>query len=610
MCGINGFNFVSKEKIESMNKITSHRGPNQSQIWIGKKVSFGHNRLSIIDLSKTGNQPMHSKDGNLVIIYNGELYNFQDLKKELPDYNFIGSSDTEVILAAFQKWGHDCIKKFNGMFAFAIWDKKNQELFLARDQIGIKPLYYFWDNKQLIFSSEIKAILTHDIPRHLDTDALNHYLRLLFVPEPRTMFADIKKLPPRSYATLKKGKFEIKKYWEPSRGEYTKKSKAELVKETKEQVENAVERQLVSDKPLGVYLSGGIDSSVVLHSMAKKHSKIDTFSVGFELSDGEEQKKFNADFHLAKKTSEFYKANHHEVLVSEKDVAELLEKAIWHMDEPVSKPTAIAMMKIAQFAKKNVDVVLGGDGGDEIFGGYERYRLSLLSSYYQKIPSPIRSIASLNSKLKKLNTPPGIHRYSLFMFQKDKLLERVLSKDFFNQSTYQFFDQQFFQKNPYKTFEEQMMDTDRQSWLVDDSLILTDKMAMSAGLEGRVPLLDKELVEFAAKIPLKYKVTGRGTKVILKEAFRGHIPELLYNQPKRGWYAPGSKWLRLGPIYNLAEEALTKEYNPNTAHLFNWDYLQKLLVEHKEKKGYHVTILWAVLTFQIWAKLYKITNNK
>lgn len=607
MCGINGFNFKDELLVTKMNEVTKHRGPDSSGIFLDEEVSFGHNRLSIIDVSDRASQPMYSDDENLVIIFNGEIYNFKELKKELKDYLFKTDSDTEVILASYKKWGKDCVKKFNGIFAFAIWDKKTKELFVVRDQMGIKPLYYFWDGKKFIFSSEIKAILEHKVPRILNKEAFNHYLRVLYVPEPHTMFKGIYKLPPASFGVLKEGELNITKYWELTEGKKLDFSKKEIIKQLKQKILNSVERQLISDRPLGIYLSGGIDSSVVLHNVSKLRSKIDTFSIGFDLTEAEESEKFNADFNLAKKTANYYGTNHHEVFLQSKDVVNIFKKAVWNMDEPIANATCIAQMALANFAKKDVDVVLGGDGGDELFGGYERYKLSLVASYYQKFPLFLRKLLNKHPKFKKLNTPQGIERFALFLFQKDPILERVVDKNISDKNiSYDFFDKKYFEDNKERSFEEVFMETDRRSWLVDESLMKTDKMSMAYGLEQRVPLLDKELVEFAKIIPLKFKLNLFDTKIILKEAYKKDLPGFLFNQPKRGWFSPGAKWLRHPEIYKMAQEVLSENYYSETKNIFNWSEVEKVLEDHYNKKEYNLTIIWAILTFQIWAKRYNI----
>ena len=592
-----------------MNLVNRHRGPDDSGKFSEDGVSFGSNRLKIIDLSDKAAQPMKSFDEREVIVFNGEIYNFKELKDELKSfYPFKSESDTEVVLASYRKWGSDCVKKFNGIFAFAIWDRSRREIFLARDHIGVKPLYYYLNGGKFIFSSEIKSILEHPISRRLNLEAFNQYLRVLYVPEPLTMFEGIYKFPQASRAFYKDGKLNIEKYWSVEPGNYLDISKTHVEEELRNRIQQSVKTQLISDRPLGIYLSGGIDSSVVLASASKIRSAIDTFSVGFELKEEEQKEKFNADFKLAKKTASFFGSNHHEVLIKPSEVFDLFEKSAWFTDEPISNPTAVSMLKLSGFSKEKVDVVLTGDGGDELFGGYDRYRLSLAASLFQKIPHFLRSPFNLNSWFKKLNTPAGIERFRLFMFQKDDILNRVISSDYFNYDiSKSFFEKKYFNQIIENTkFEETFMNVDRQTWLTDFALMLGDKLSMASGVEARVPLLDKNLVEFAARIPLKYKVGFFNTKKILKDAYKGRIPDFLLNQPKRGWFSPGAKWLRMDEMRLVAEEILSDGYYSETAPLFNWPEVKEVFKMHLISKEYNLTILWAILTFQIWARRYNI----
>ncbi|QQG46197.1 MAG: asparagine synthase (glutamine-hydrolyzing) [Candidatus Niyogibacteria bacterium] len=619
MCAINGFNFLDRALIARMNAVNRHRGPDASGIFSEDGISLGHNRLSIIDLSEKAGQPMKSFDEAEVMVFNGEIYNFKELKSELGgSYPFKSESDTEVILAAFRKWGPDCVKKFNGIFVFAIWDRAKREIFLARDHLGVKPLYYYIKDGKFIFSSEIKSILEHAISRRLNLEAFNHYLRVLYVPEPLTMFEDIYKFPQASRGFYKNGELKIEKYWEIEPDNYLRASKARIGEELRNKIQQAVKSQLISDRPLGLYLSGGLDSSILLYNMAQERGKIDTFSVGFSLKEEEQKEKFNADFNLAKKTASFFGTNHNEVIIGPGEVWDFLERSVWQMDEPISNPTASAMLKLSGFAKNKVDVVLAGDGGDELFGGYERYRLSRIATLFQKIPGFLRAPFNLNRKFKKLNTPAGVERFALFMFQKNDILKKVVSSDYFNRDVSKsFFERRYFGQpsetsdSDFKTvfsgnFEETLMNVDRRTWLTDFALMLTDKMSMANGLETRVPFLDKNIVEFAARIPLQYKIDLFNTKKILKNAYRGRIPDYLLNQPKRGWFSPGAKWLRADEFRNRAEEALSPGYYPATKALFDWRDIKQILENHISGKEYNLNILWAILTFQLWAKRFNI----
>jgi len=640
MCGINGFNFKDEELVQKMNEKLKHRGPDDSGFWVDENVSLGHQRLSIIDLSERGHQPMHSD--RYVIVFNGEIYNYREIKKELPDYQFKSDSDTEVILAAYEKWGRDCLAKLNGIFAIAIWDKEKKELLLARDRVGVKPLYYYiggrrghesrgdeeadragkargqGGDKIFVFSSEIKAILEHpDVKREVDIEALNHYFRVLYVPAPLTMFKGVRKLEPGHYVLLRNGKVELGNWIKYGHAENKKEgdeSKEKYLDEIRALMQNSVRGQLVSDRPLGVFLSGGIDSTSVLGNMSKLgHEKIKTFSVGFDIEDPDN--KFNADFNLAKETAKYYGTDHHELLISSKDILENIEDVVWHLDEPICNTTQVATYLLSKMAKEKVAVVLGGDGGDELFGGYERYRLSYLMSRM--------GVAFKLGRLfgKKLDYPKGIERYSKFMFQEEDEVGRVLRPDIDKKGlTKEFYKNKFeeMRKDPsirlgagkeergeMNSFEQDFMMMDFKTWLTDESLMRTDKMTMAFGLEQRVPILDYRMAELAYTIPTNMKVgmLRNQTKLIWKEAMDeflpNHIKESAY---KKVWLTPMSDWLR-GDLNFWAREVLSNEY-ADTSKYINLDEVRKMFFDHCDKKKYNLYLIWAVITFQIWYKRF------
>jgi len=608
MCGISGFNWKNESKIVSMMQTLSHRGPDANGIFVDEKISLGHNRLSIIDLSISANQPMYDNTGELVIVFNGEIYNFKELKRELEEeYEFKTKSDTEVILAGYRKWGKDVVNKLNGMFAFAIWDKRDKSLFCARDHAGIKPFYYFWNGKKLIFASELRAILTHNVPRDLNKDAFNHYLRILYVPEPMTMVKDVYKLAPSHTLLFKNGSISIEEYGvdsiEPFNLTYP-----ETVKAVREKVIKSVGRHLVSDVPVGLYLSGGIDSSIVLYSMSKFRKGIKTFSIGFDLEDKGEQVKFNHDFELARQTASFFGSEHHSFRVSASDVISTLEDVAIHNSDPISHPTAVAMLLFAKFAKQEVSVVLNGSGGDELFGGYERYRLVLAASYYKKLPKIVRKVGNMYSKIAKLEYGNTSDLFAKFMFQKDEKLLSVISPSILKADTLikTHFQDHYLSKCGTNDPVTCLMDTDRQSWLPEYFFMLSDGMSMASALEERVPLMDKELVSLARSMPRSYKIDLFGTKKVLKDAFKDDLPDFLFRQPKRGWFAPGAKWFRDPEFSKFAREVLSEEYYEGTRALFNWPGVEEMLNKHISKEKYNLISLWAILTFQIWARKYQI----
>lgn len=603
MCGIAGFNWGGKELGEKMGSCLEHRGPDDSGVFADDGVTLSHRRLSIIDLSKSASQPMRDNDDELVIVFNGEIYNFKELREELSLwYMFKTKSDTEVILAGYKKWGKEVVEKLNGIFSFAIWDRKKQELFCARDYMGVKPFYYFFDGERFIFASEIKSILEHDIKRELDLEVFNQFMRVLYAPEPKTLIKGINKLPPGHSLTLQGKKLIVDKFYEPSLD--TKDiSYKEALSQVRRGVEQAVERQLVADVPVGVYLSGGIDSSAVLASVAKVRKNIKTFSVGFELSDDEEREKFNKDFELAESTAKYFGAEHHPLILSVEDIANNLEEVIGSIDDPISNPTSIPMALLSKFAKREVTVVLSGNGGDELFGGYERYRMSRRVDIIGQVPW-VKNF--LPKKIKGALQMSALERLAQFEFEKDKRLSRVVSRDIFKpMSSVSKYFAKYVDSSLDKT--DTLMLADIRSWLPDQALSLGDKMSMQGSLEERVPLLDREVVDLAMSLPLHFKVTPFGTKKILKDAFRGVLPQELFKEPKRGWFSPGAKWIRREEIQKIFKKVLSPDYYASTESVFDWSEVSKMLEDHISKKEYNLTILWAILTFQIWAKKYSIS---
>lgn len=605
MCAINGFNWKDDKAIIHMNNATKHRGPDGTAYFVDEGVSLGHNRLSIIDLSKEADQPMYSDDGELVLVFNGEIYNYKELKREIgAGYNFKTNSDSEVIIASYRKWGGECVRKFNGIFAFAIYDKKRNEIFLARDHAGIKPLYYFFENNKFIFSSEIKGILKHNLKRKLNHEALSLYFHLLYVPEPMTIFDGIQKFPSSHTAIFRDNNLSFSKY-EPE--EFSNKVSVTSFS-LRNTLDDAVTRQLVSDRPVGLYLSGGIDSSIILDCLSKTDTEPVTFSVGFGLNDESEEVKFNSDFHLAKKLSEHYRTKHTELMITPEIARESIEKVVQMMDEPISNPTEIAMYELSKLARNNVAVALSGEGGDEFFGGYERYRLSLLASYFQKIPKEIRMILNKFEIVEKANIEPGLDRFARFMFQKDKILMRVIqNREIYSKKyTELFFETKFGALLKAKDFEKSLMEIDQVTWLKDEALARSDKMSMANGLEMRVPFLDTKVINFSKNMSTSMKISLFDTKLMLKHSFRNRLPEFILNQPKRGWFSPASKWLRTKEFEMYTKEVLSASFYKNTKDLFNWGEVESILESHLSRKEYNLNLIWSLLTFQIFARVSKL----
>ena len=610
MCGISGFNFVDKILVEKMTSAIAHRGPDASAIWVGTDVSFGHNRLAIIDLSERGVQPMWDTLHEVVIVFNGEIYNYQELHTELEsEYKFLSASDTEVILNAYKKWGPECVKRFNGIFAFAIWDTRIKELFVARDQMGVKPFYYYYENGKFIFSSEIKAILEHDVPRTVNKEAFSIFFELLYTPEPLTMFEGIYKLPAAHYALISKDKkLKLHKYWEPTVMPLTK-TYSETVNQIRDLFKDSVKRQLISDRPVGIFLSGGLDSTAVLGAAAEFHKgPIDTFSVGFVTE--VQSKKFNADAYLAKQTAIHYGANHHELMITPLEMWTEIKNIARHLDEPNFNPTAGAIYLLAKKAKESVAVVLGGDGADELFGGYPRYYFSGLISAYQKTSVLGKVVANM---AKVFGAHGFAHKFSLhanesrvveFLAQKSQTVSSILAADTYLPGlTTDYFKKRYFENTVPADFEQYFMHIDREGWLVDESLARTDKMTMAHGVEARVPILDYRLVELARNIPTKWKFnlwqnpkTFQGKK-IWKEAIKEYLPEHVLNQEKRGWFTPMAKWLRAELCEPVSEILLQAKAN---TEYFKAEGVETMWQNHLSGKVYNLNSIWAIVMWQLW----------
>lgn len=609
MCGINGFNWQSQDLIAKMNNKIQHRGPDDQGIFLAPDFSLGHCRLSILDLSPKGKQPMTYK--NLTVVFNGEIYNFLELKAELEKsgYQFTSQSDTEVVLKAYHAWGREAIKKFNGIFALAIFDNQKQELFFARDQLGIKPFYYYQHQGKFIFSSEIIGLLAHrDIDRSIVPERLSFIIKLSCLPGDLTMFKYIHQLPAAHWGIWRDQKLTLERYWQPQDFSNIN-NYQEAQGRLRELLTDAVRRQLISDVPVGVFLSGGIDSSIIAQLAAQLSSKkIKTFSVGFEVAYGEE--KYNADFRLAKRTADYLGADHHEVLIKSGQVLDYMKLMAEKIDWPNAMTTSVPSFWLSKFAKEQVSVVLGGDGGDELFGGYPRYQLSLYVSWWRKLPAPLRKkilpqlLAGLGrgSAVQRLNQTSDLSRYVDLKCHQEADAFKVAKTIYQPQLVDDYLLANYFSAAlPTDDFEKYFMWVDTQTWLVDHSLIRTDKTTMNFGLEERVPLLDVRLAELSLRIPSRFKVDFWRTKKILKDAFRSELPSYLFNQPKRGWLSPASQWLR-GELKDFAQDVLSESYVPESQEFFDFREVAKILSGHLSGEKYNLHLIWILLTWQLWYK--------
>lgn len=615
MCGIAGkYNFngepVEQELLGAMQAQIKHRGPDDGGMAAHENVGLCHARLSILDLSLAGKQPMSDREDKLQVVFNGEIYNFQDIRRELErlGHRFVSKSDTEVILYAYKQWGPDCLERFNGMFAFAIFDKQKKELFLARDRLGEKPLYYFSDDETFVFASEIKAILADGtIPRLMSNQGLANYFAFGHSVGPETMYSGIKKLLPGHYMIVSEHAVSVTQYWDVSKNTGEDKGFGYYLSETKNKLEASVVSRLVSDVPLGVFLSGGIDSSLVASFMEKHTTEpLKTFSVGF----GDGGKEFN-ELTDAAKVAKHLRTDHHELVLKESDLQDALSKIVYHFDEPFGDAASFPLYLMSQFAKKHVSVVLTGEGADELFGGYRRYIAENSPAWFPllKAVSPLAN--------KGLALVPGLRRLkkTASAFSKKTDLERYASWiSFFSPEALSELLNEGYGADPlfmYKEYvslykERNWLDTamklDQKVLLPDGYLEKVDKMTMAFGLEARAPFLDHHVVEFANAMPKKYKVSGRKTKVILRELARQLLPREIAEKPKHGFSVPTSLWLK-GKLKDYAFEVLFDERTKQRGYINN-AYIEKIYKQYAEKGQPLSDQLWLLLNFELWHRQF------
>lgn len=616
MCGICGIVGESNENlIRRMTETMIHRGPDDEGFYLDENISLGVRRLAIIDL-ETGHQPIFNEDNSVCVILNGEIYNFQELRKDLEKrgHRFSTRTDTEVIVHSYEEFGEKCLDRFTGMFAFAIWDKRERKLFLARDRMGIKPLYFTQKNGKLIFASEIKAILCFpDIQKEVNVLGLDLYASFQYVPAPLTMFKGIEKLKPGHYLIWQDGKVSIQQYWNISFQKSGHISIEEAKEELLNRLKNAVELRLISDVPLGVLLSGGIDSSTITALMSfNNKEKVNTFTVRFK--DGI---KYDEGY-FAKIVSDKFGTNHHEFILGSTDIG-LLPRLIWYLDEPVADPASVPLYYICQIASKYVKVVLTGEGGDEVFGGYPRYLLHKLSQYSNKLSYPFikiftgafRNLPFLSNRYQNLLTRLNVNIEDISLkntewianFNEDekKLLFR---REFYSKRRNNMF---CFLKNltsgkVLNEWFDELILLDMRTWLVDDILMKTDKMSMANSIEARVPFLDHHLIDFITSIPVKIKLKNFTTKYILKKTMEEILPKDIIYRKKKPFNIPISDWFRndlkgIAIDYILDKDSAINEY-------FSSSYIRELLGSHFTTKNDNAQKIWNILCFELWHKIF------
>ena len=577
-----------------------HRGPDDFGFYIDEKVALGHRRLSIIDL-KGGKQPI--EDDNYVIIFNGEIYNYLELKEELKNkYKFKTKSDTEVLLKGFEEWGIDVTKHLRGMFAFAIWDKKKKELYLARDQWGIKPLYYYKNDKTFMFASEIKAFLPHpDFKKEFNGDILSSYLCFNSVATDESFFRGVFKLKPGHYLKYKNGNIEINRFYKLEFDE-TKQDEEELIKKIQNAMKDSVEHHKIADVEVGSFLSSGVDSSYVV-SLLKPNK---TFTASFE----SKYSKYD-EIKYAKDLSDKLGIENKSYVITKEEYLEEFPKIMYYMDEPLADPSAIALYFVSKEASKYVKVVTSGEGADELFCGYGDYREEFDHAWYNKIPYFIRHGISTIFSHYKFQEIPGIN----FLYRKGQKLENYfigVGKVFTdeeanklvklpNQVKTKDITRPYYEeyKNESDTVKRQVIDF--YFWLVNDFLTAVDRNTMIFSLEARTPFLDKEVFKVASSIPFNLKVNKDTTKVALRKAAKDVIPNSSYKKPKLGFPVPLREWIREDDLYNEIKE----KFNSKIAEkFFDQKRIMKLLDKHKSGKVDCFKKVWNIYTFIIWYEQY------
>lgn len=624
MCGIFGYLTPHPSQHNPLHLLhtLTHRGPDECGYWQDDHIFLGMHRLSIIDLA-TGQQPIWNENRTLCIIYNGELYNYLDLRPglEAAGHIFQTHSDTEVILHAYEEWGTACLQKLNGMFAFAIWNTLTQTLFVARDRLGEKPLYYYHDPERLIFASEIKAITADPtIPRQISWPGLANYLTFGHALAPQTIYQNIFKLLPGHYFLFQNNQLTLSAYWDvgqepflPPGRTYTP---AEYATQIRTLLQDSVQRRMIADVPVGAFLSGGVDSSAIVACMCQHtNQKVKTFSLGFAV--GGEYNEL-AD---ARQVAQFLGTDHYELNVAHVDLIETLQQLVYHYDEPFGDAAGFPVYLLSRFAREQVKVVLTGDGGDELFGGYRRYAFDQLASYYQKLPRLLTNnlIPQLVHRLPRqrrlkqlarlwpIPDPAGRYAQWLTVFQRPQLAQ-LLSPEVNHQlgqydPTWPY--THFYPKLISQTAADhlnRLMYTDVKTRLADAYLEKVDKAMMACSLEGRIPLLDHRLVELAFQIPGRLKVKGFNTKQIFKEAVKPLVPPVVLNRPKHGFSVPTDPWFR-GELKQFTFDILLDQRTKQRGY-FNSSQVEKLWREHVSGQETWDTHLWLLLNFELWHRLY------
>ena len=624
MCGIYGVLDLAEndcqgaELLRRMGRVVSHRGPDDEGVYCGRGVALGMRRLSIIDLAG-GHQPICNEDDTIWVVCNGEIYNFQELRDRLlrQGHVFRTKSDTEVLVHLYEQEGLDFVKRLRGMFGIALWDAAQARLVIARDRLGKKPLYVWRGTNRIIFGSEIKSILeAPEVTRRMNHGALEEYLALGYVPAPLTLFEGIEKVLPGHFLLCERGTVSDREYWDVRFDQIETHTETEWIERVREKFLEAVKLRLISDVPLGAFLSGGIDSSAVVAAMARLTNRpVKTYSIGFEGED-----RFYNELPYARLVADAFHTDHHEIIVRP-NVSELLPKLIWHMDEPIADSASITTYLVSRLARESVTVILSGVGGDELFGGYRRYLSDNLHRYYRKLPRLFRGkwLSKAFARLpqdRHSNWKNNVRYATAFLKAAEQnrtsryagyvgVFSREMRAELLGtQPSLQFsrtFDR-YFSLGEGVDDLNQLIYLDIKTSLPDDLLLLTDKATMAASIECRAPFMDAELVELTSRLPSNLKVRGLSMKYLLKKVVEPWLPKTILHRKKRGFGAPIGSWLRKD-LDVLVQETLS-ETQIRKRGIFDPQAVQSVVAAHRSERSDHTDHLMTLISLELWSRIF------
>jgi asparagine synthase (glutamine-hydrolysing) len=623
MCGIAGFVEHTPARgaeeraalLDRMCKVIAHRGPDEQGTEVRGAAALGMRRLSIIDLAG-GQQPMTGCDPALTLVFNGEIYNFRELQRDLEarGHAFKTHSDTEAIVHAYEEFGPACVEHLRGMFAFAVWDETKRELFIARDRAGKKPLYYaLTPSGALVFGSELKSLLLHpEVGRGIDLEALDAYVTFGYVPDPLSIFEGVRKLPPGHTLTFGGGRVRVDQYWDfPVETDARPRDEGEYVEELRALLDEAVRIRLVADVPLGAFLSGGVDSSAVVGLMARHTSEpVKTFSIGFTEDSFDELK-------YARVAARHFGTDHHEFVVTP-DICQIVDELVYHFDEPFADHSAIPTHAVSKLARRHVKVALSGDGGDELFAGYTRYVIERRRGLFDRVPRPVRR--GLMEPLSRALPHGAWGRNYIYNGAQDAVGRYVNGLSIFTSLNKRLLYTEEFRRSlagrlgATERFTKiasgagapdalgAMLYLDSKTYLPGDILTKVDRMSMAVSLEARVPLLDHKLIEFAARVPSALKMRGLETKYLFKRAVRGLVPDEILDRPKQGFGVPVARWIN-EELRERVRDTLTDARAASRGY-FDARHTSRLLEEHERGRRDHSWALWALFMLELWHRAY------